>query len=274
MKSIHKICLLLYKKEQSLKKILGIALLLGLLFFGQTSLALWPALAPVYEYEVVKSYPHDRLAYTQGLVFEEGVLFEGTGLYGGRSSLRKVTLENGQVIKKRHLPPWYFGEGITIFDDRIIQLTWQGGVGLVYDKKNFKFLEKFSYDHEGWGITHNGEHLIVSDGSNRLRFWNPQTFKEVSAVLVTEGAKRIWGLNELEYIDGLIFANIYPTNRIAVIEPLSGQVTGWLDLTDIGERGTFRNGDVLNGIAYDQNSRRIFVTGKLWSQLFEIKIIR
>ena len=224
-----------------------------------------------YTYEVVKVYPHDEDAFTQGLVIDSGVLYEGTGLWG-RSSLRRVDLETGSVEQVYSLPGDVFGEGITVFGDRIIQLTWKAHKGFVYDKDSFELLQEFSYPTEGWGITNNGSLLIMSDGSANLYFLDPETFTKVGQVEVHDNGP-VTELNELEYINGEVYANVWGEDRIAVINPFSGQVTAWIDLTGIYTQEIADPNSVLNGIAYDADGGRLFVTGKLWSQLFEIKLI-
>ena len=224
-------------------------------------------------YEVVKTYPHDRDAFTQGLVYENGFLYEGTGLKR-RSQLRKVDLQTGKVLQKYELPDEYFGEGITIFGDKIIQLTYQSNVGFVYDKETFELLKEFKYPTEGWGITHNGKHLIMSDGTPRLHFLDPETFEQIRSVMVFDKDESVWGLNELEFIEGQIYANVWQSDRIAIIEPLTYTVIGWIDMKGLlttQERN--EKAGVLNGIAYDPNDKRLFVTGKFWPKLFEIKLI-
>jgi glutaminyl-peptide cyclotransferase len=227
---------------------------------------------PVYGYEVLNVYPHDPAAFTQGLIYAAGFLYEGTGLRG-LSSLRKVDLSTGAVLQQVNLEPQFFGEGITLFEDRIIQLTWQSRVGFVYDKETFKLLEEFTYPTEGWGITHDGSQLIMSDGTNTLYFWDPRTFEETGRVKVFNSEGPVVRLNELEYIEGEVWANIWQTDRIVRIDPSSGEVTGTIDLTgllppeDHGDQV-----DVLNGIAYDAAGSRIFVTGKNWPKLFEIQL--
>jgi glutamine cyclotransferase len=225
-----------------------------------------------YTYEVVKVYPHDQNAFTQGLVIEKGVLYESTGLYGN-STLRRVDLETGNVMQSYALPAEFFGEGITVFGDRIIQLTWQSHKGFVYDKYSFDLLQEFSYPTEGWGITNDGSQLIMSDGTANLYFLDPETFQKVGQVEVRDGNASVTNLNELEYINGEVYANIWPTNKIATINPQTGQVKAWIDLTGIYTQENNDPNSVLNGIAYDAEGNRLFVTGKMWSQLFEIKLI-
>jgi len=228
------------------------------------------AATPVQGFKVVHSYPHDPDAFTQGLFFHEGFLYEGTGLRG-RSSIRKVELETGKVVQQVDLPGEVFGEGITLWGDRIIGLTWQEGIAFVLDLKTFKLWRKFNYAGEGWGLTHNDRELIMSDGTPELRFLDPLSFKELRRVKVTADGRPIDELNELEWVDGEVYANIWQTDRIARINPKTGAVTGWIDLT--GLLPMRRSGDdVLNGIAYDAKTRRLFVTGKLWPKLFEIQL--
>ena len=232
-----------------------------------------PAAVPVYTYRVVASYPHDEFAFTQGLVFEDGILYEGTGLYG-LSSLRRVELETGNISQIRWLPPEYFGEGITVWGDEIIQLTWQSNIGFVYDRDSQALLREFNYPTEGWGITHDGRRLIMSDGTSTLHFLDPETFQEVGRVQVTDDRGPVTRLNELEYVDGEVYANVWKTDRIARIDPETGRVTFWIDLTGLlSTAGETQWADVLNGIAYDVENDRLFVTGKLWPRLFEIELV-
>jgi glutamine cyclotransferase len=225
-----------------------------------------------FSYKVLATYPHDTEAFTQGLVFEDGYLYEGTGLYG-ESSLRKVDLESGEVMLSRNLSSKYFGEGITIYNNRIIQLTWKAGVGFVYDQDNFTLLRQFSYPTEGWGITHDGGSLIMSDGSAILHFLDPDTFQETGRIEVYDENGPVINLNELEYINGEIFANVWLTTRIARISPITGEVHGWLELEELLDPEEQDNGaNVLNGIAYDNENDRLFVTGKLWPKIFELKL--
>ena len=228
---------------------------------------------PVYTYNIVNTYPHDRSAFTQGLVFEDGFLYEGTGLYG-QSTLRRVELETGDILQIRGLPDQFFGEGITIYGDKIIQLTWQSNVGFVYDKNSFELLQQFNYSTEGWGITHDGERLIMSDGTSKLHFLDPQTFEEIGQLAVFDDNGPVTRLNELEYVQGEIYANVWQTDRIARISPATGRVVGWIDLEGILTAEDLSEPvDVLNGIAYDADTDRLFVTGKLWPKLFEIDLI-
>jgi glutamine cyclotransferase len=232
-----------------------------------------PAGPVVWTYEVVNTFPHDREAFTQGLVFEGGVLYEGTGL-PGRSELRKVELETGNVLQTHKLSDEFFGEGITILGSRIIQLTLESKVGFVYDKETFELLREFNYPTEGWGLTHDGDHLIVSDGTPMLYFIDPETFERIRKMMVFEQDDAVWGLNELEYVNGQIYANVWSVERIARIEPETGQVIGWIDMKGLltpEDRG--EEIDVFNGIAYNPANGHLFVTGKFWPKLFEINLV-
>jgi glutamine cyclotransferase len=230
--------------------------------------------APVAGYRVIRAYPHDPNAFTQGLVYEHGFLYEGTGRQG-QSSLRKVELETGTVVQSVSLDLRHFGEGIAIVDNRIYQLTWQTRTCFVYNKRTFTVLETFSYDGEGWGLTTDGQRLIMSNGTSTLAVRDPQTFAIVREIEVQDHGVAVERLNELEYIDGEVWANVWQTDRIARINPLTGEVTGWIDLTGLlapADREG-RQVDVLNGIAYDAAAKRIFVTGKLWPKLYQIEIV-
>jgi glutamine cyclotransferase len=225
-----------------------------------------------YTFSVVNVYPHDKNAFTQGLVFEDGVLYEGTGLYG-ESTLRRLELETGNVLQLHALPDQFFGEGITVFEGKIIQLTWQSHKGFVYDKDSFELLLEFSYPTEGWGITHDDSRLIMSDGTATLHFLNPETFEEVGHIEVYDNDRPVTRLNELEYIQGEVYANIWTEEKIAIINSQTGQVKGWINLSGLRDRENLEAGNVLNGIAYDAKEDRLFVTGKLWSLLFQIELI-
>lgn len=227
---------------------------------------------PVHGVTVVNTFPHDPRAFTQGLIYEDGVLYEGTGLEG-QSELRKVDLQSGEVLERRALPANVFGEGLTSFGGLLVQLTWRTRVGYVYDKASLRRVRTFNYDTEGWGLTHDGTSLILSDGTSTLYYLNPTTFQVQRRVNVTANGQSVERLNELEYVNGEILANVWLTNRIARINPRSGQVTAWYDLTDIVNRVPNRTpDDVLNGIAYDARSGRLFVTGKRWPTLYEVKL--
>lgn len=231
--------------------------------------------APVnYGYEIVNIYPHDAGAFTQGLSFVDGKLYEGTG-QEGRSSLREVELESGHVLKKVDVPEPYFGEGIALLNGKVYQLTWQHQVGFIYDAKSFQQVGKFNYSGEGWGLTTDGHSLILSDGSNRIRFVEPDSFRVTKTIAVLDGKLPVDELNELEYVNGEIYANIWHQDRIATIDPQTGRVTGWIDLNGLLPPGDVKDEEaVLNGIAYDEAGKRLFVTGKLWPRLFEIKLKR
>ena len=233
-----------------------------------------PVQVAVYGYQVVNTYPHDAEAFTQGLIYRDGFLYEGTGL-NGRSSLRKVRLETGEVVERFDLADQYFGEGITDWGSRLLQLTYRSNLGFVYDLTTFSVTGTFQYDGEGWGLTHDATTLIMSDGTADLRFFDPNSYEELGRVTVRDGGTPVESLNELEYVGGEVFANVWQTDRVAIIVPATGQVIGWIDLrgllTDAGERGADA---VLNGIAYDAAADRLFVTGKLWPKLFEIKLVR
>jgi glutamine cyclotransferase len=228
----------------------------------------------VYGYEIVNTYPHDPQAFCQGLAIVDGVLYEGTGQYG-RSTLRKVELETGKVLQQVSLDQRLFGEGIVVWDERIYQLTWRSGLGIVYDRESFKELSRFRIHGEGWGLTHDGKHLILSNGSPTLQFLDPKTFRIVRRLNVRDRGTWVHNLNELEYADGAILANVWTTNRIAWISPETGNVTAWINLDGLTPAEVRHDTDaVLNGIAYDAESKRLFVTGKNWPNLFEIRIVK
>jgi glutaminyl-peptide cyclotransferase len=231
------------------------------------------AALPLYSYTVVRTYPHDSTAFTQGLQFVDGVLYEGTGL-NGKSSIRRVKLETGEVLQRRNLDAAHFGEGITLWQSNIIQLTWQSGLAIVYDRTTFAPKRSFSYRGEGWGLTHDGVSLIMSDGTDELRFLDPASFKERNRVKVTAVGTAVPRLNELEYVKGEIFANVWQTDYVARIDPKSGKIAGWIDLRGLLTPRERAATDVLNGIAYDTATDRLFVTGKLWPKLFEVKLQR
>jgi glutaminyl-peptide cyclotransferase len=229
---------------------------------------------PVYTYKVTHVYPHDPTAFTQGLIFKDGLLWESTGL-NGRSTLRKVELESGRVLKKLDVPQQYFAEGLTVFRGRVYQLTWQAQKGFIYDPETFRRLGEFAYTGEGWGLTHDDQSLIMSDGTNRIRFLDPVTFAVKRTISVVDEGQPLDELNELEYVKGEIYANIWQTDRLVRIDPQTGKILGWIDLTGLlpaGDRAATT--DVLNGIAYDEAGGRLFVTGKLWPRLFEIKLVK
>ncbi|HEY1012386.1 MAG TPA: glutaminyl-peptide cyclotransferase, partial [Herpetosiphonaceae bacterium] len=224
-------------------------------------------------YRVIKSYPHDPRAYTQGLEIEDGVLYEGTGLEG-ESTLRRVNLETGEVLQSVALPSPIFGEGVTVLDGKIYQLTWQSNVGYVYDAKSFEKLSEWSYDSEGWGLTDDGSQLIMSDGTPTIRFLDPASLAIVREIQVSDQGNPVLNLNELEYIDGAIYANIWQTDRIVAIDPATGAVRASIDMTGLlPVEARAQTVDVLNGIAYDHDQKRLFVTGKLWPTLFEVEFV-
>jgi glutaminyl-peptide cyclotransferase len=224
-------------------------------------------------YHVVHAYPHDQQAFTQGLVYVNGHLYESTGIEG-RSSLREVDLETGRILQFHVVPDQYFAEGLTDWKDMLIQLTWQSHVAFVYDRATFRLLRTLHYDGEGWGLTHDTKSLILSDGTATLRFFDPETFHEVRRITVKDSGKPVTQLNELEYIHGEIYANIWHSDRIARISSATGRVLGWIDLKGLMPRDQLSNDEaVLNGIAYDTAHDRLFVTGKLWPKVFEVTII-
>jgi len=228
---------------------------------------------PLYGYRVVNVYPHDASAFTQGLQYLDGYFYEGTGL-NGRSSIRKVTLETGKVLQQRTVPGEFFGEGITVWKNDLFELTWQSHVAFVYDRATFEPKKRFTYPGEGWGLTSDGTNLIMSDGTDELRVLDPVTFAEKRRIKVTAGGIALRNLNELEYMKGEILANIWMTDYVARVAPDSGRVTAYIDLRGLLTATERANTDVLNGIAYDAKQDRLFVTGKLWPKLFEIKLVK
>jgi len=234
-----------------------------------------PQSVPTDTYEIVHVYPHDPSAFTQGLVYSDGHLYESTGL-NGQSSLRMVDLSTGRVLQRYNLPSEYFGEGLTDWGSHLVQLTWQNGTGFVYDRFSFSLRSTFHYQGEGWGLTHDKTSLILSDGSPTLKFLNPESLREIRRISVHDGpGSPIKNLNELEYIRGEIYANVWQTDRIVRISPRTGRVLGWIDLTGLIDKRELQDSSaVLNGIAYDAKGNRLFVTGKLWPKLFEIKVIQ
>ncbi|MGB8130798.1 MAG: glutaminyl-peptide cyclotransferase [Candidatus Angelobacter sp.] len=228
---------------------------------------------PEYTFKIVRDYPHDPAAFTQGLVYHNGFLYEGTGL-NGQSQLRKVRLETGEVVEHVDLSSDYFGEGIAIVKNKVIQLTWQSHIGFVYGLSDFKLLRQFSYHGEGWGLASRGNEIFMSDGTAEIRVLDATTLKEKRRFTVRDGAAPIDQLNELEFVEGELFANIWQTDRIARISPQSGKVLGWIDLSGLlSPIYRRRDGAVLNGIAYDSMHKRLFVTGKLWPKIFEIQLM-
>jgi glutaminyl-peptide cyclotransferase len=228
---------------------------------------------PIYGYTIVRAYPHDPGAFTQGLEYVDGVLYESTGLHG-RSSVRRVNLDTGAVLQKRDIAAEHFGEGITVYKSDLFELTWQSGIAFVYDRTTFAPKRSFKYNGEGWGLTHDGMSLIMSDGTEFLRFLDPATFAERRRVRVTGVGQPVKNLNELEFVKGEIFANVWMTDYIARIEPASGRVTSYVDLRGLLPERDTPPDSVLNGIAYDAAGDRLFVTGKLWPRLFEIRLVK
>ncbi len=233
-----------------------------------------PAGVPVYGYEVVHAYPHDPGAFTEGLFYLNGFLYESTGLEY-QSTIRKVRLETGEVVQKHDLPGQYFGEGIVNWKDRLIGLTYTSQVGFVYDLANFEPKSQFQYQGQGWALTQDGKRIIMSDGTADIRFWDPETLKETGRITVTDQGQPVKNVNELEWIKGEIYANVWQTSRIARIDPNNGKVIAWIDLTGLLSKADEASGrvDVLNGIAYDAEHDRLFVTGKKWPKLFEIRLV-
>ncbi len=230
------------------------------------------AAVPVYGYEVVNTFPHDPKAFTQGLVFHDGALLESTGLER-HSTLRRVELQTGKVLQKIDVPPYFFAEGMTLFGGKVYQLTWKGEKGFVYDPQTFEKTGEFNYTGEGWGLTHDADSLILSDGSNRIRFIDPSNYGVRRVISVTDGRSPVMALNELEYVKGEIYANVWHQNRVARIDPQTGRVNGWIDFTGLLKPGEVTDEEaVLNGIAYDEAGDRLFVTGKLWPKLFEVRL--
>jgi glutaminyl-peptide cyclotransferase len=231
---------------------------------------------PIYTYRVVNVFPHDPTAFTQGLVYQDGIFYEGTG-QRGQSTLRKVNPITSQVLQGIRLPDPYWGEGIAVLGDRLYQLTWQENTGFVYDKDSFDLLGTWRYEGEGWGLTTDGQRLIMSDGTNELRFLDPETLDELGRLAVVDGdGQPVARLNELEWVEGEVWANVWLTDLIARIDPATGQVLGWIDLTGLlpDEDRAAQRVDVLNGIAYDAATGRLFVTGKWWPKLFQIELTR
>ena len=225
-----------------------------------------------YTYQVINKYPHDPEAFTQGLVYHEGVLYEGTGLYE-QSTLRIVDLTSGTPTKQVELEGEYFGEGITILDDQVYQVTWRNQLGFVYDLE-LETVGNFTIQTEGWGLTNDGEYLILSDGTSTISYLNPETYTTEHSITVTYNGTQIDNINELEYIDEMIYANIWQTDMIAIINPETGEITSWINLSTLkNELDTMDNINVLNGIAYDPENKNLYVTGKLWPNLFEIKLV-
>ena len=223
-----------------------------------------------YGYEIVHTYPHDSNAFTEGLFYLDGFLYEGTGL-AGRSSIRKVKLETGEIVQKRDVPEPYFGEGIIHWKDRLIELTYQAETGFIYDLSTFAPKGEFKYRGEGWSLTQDGKRILMSDGTPEIRFWDPETLQETGRITVTDQGRPVPDVNELEWVKGEIFANVWHKDRIARIDPNTGRITGWINLAGLWP-GSDHNEKTLNGIAYDAQRDRLFVTGKEWPSLFEIRL--
>jgi len=256
---------------------IGLILTIGIIVAGAIAVALnngsihdLPDSAVNYTYHIVNIYPHDTSAFTQGLLIRDSILYESTGGYG-KSSLRQVELATGKVLKQYNLSNEYFAEGLAIINDQLIQLTWLNNIGFVYDKETFSVQRNFSVSGQGWGLTYDGTNLIMSNGSSHLTFLDPQTYVVSREVSVRDGDEPITNINELEYIDGDIYANIWHSYKLAIINPQTGQVKGWIDLTGIYQADDYES--VLNGIAYDAQTGKLFVTGKNWPNLYEIEII-
>ena len=232
-----------------------------------------PAEPARWGFKVVKEYPHDPGAFTQGLVWKDGHLYESTGLVG-RSTLRQVRLEDGKVLRSVPIPPGQFGEGIALWGDEILSITWQNGVGHRWDRATFRRKGSFRYQGEGWGLASDGQSIVMSDGTATLRYFDPATMEEKGRLLVTAAGRPVTRLNELEYVKGELFANVWMTSLIARIDPATGNVTGWIDLAPLAAKWSRGDTDsVLNGIAYDSAGDRLFVTGKNWERLFEIDLV-
>lgn len=231
------------------------------------------AAGDMWQIKVIAEYPHDPTAFTQGLTVHEGRMYEGTGLYG-HSSLRLVDINTGEIDRVAPLDNAYFGEGITVFENRIYQLTWRNNTVIVYDTDNLNILKTLAYDGEAWGLTNDGTHLILSDGSAVIRFLDPESLNVVKKITVKEGGGKVRRLNELEYIQGEIWANIWYKDRIARISPADGGILGWIDLSELYPRSKRNREEVLNGIAFDASASRIFVTGKNWPKLYEVEVVR
>jgi glutaminyl-peptide cyclotransferase len=259
-------------KATILKSLLSIATGLGLYSAG---LSVAQAAVPTYGFVVKKSYPHDTRAFTEGLFYLDGYLYESTGMKG-EGTIRKLDLNSGKVLAGIKVPPQYFGEGITAINGELISLTWQDQLGLTYDLKTFAPKRQFNYPGEGWALTNDGSHIYMSDGTATIRVLDPKTLTEQRRFQVTADGIAVAQLNELEWVDGEIYANIWQTNTIARIDPTSGRIVGWIDLTGIisdKERGADVD-NVANGIAWDPMRKRLFVTGKRWPKLYEIKLVK
>lgn len=263
-----------YKKSVLLFTAIAITFFFNAFTSAQSSSPSPTNATPVYGYKIITAYPHDTNSFTQGLIYKDNFLYESTGGYG-KSSLRRIDLSSGQLSGFHRLPPQLFGEGIDCYENKIIQLTWKSKIGFIYDKNTFKSLGTFEYATQGWGVTNDGEKVIMSDGSSTLYFLEPNLFTEIGRIHVYDTSGPVSNLNELEYVHGEIYANIWKTDKIARIDPDTGRITGWIDLTGLlGKTNPKKpKAGVLNGIAYDLENNRLFVTGKLWPRLFEIKLI-
>jgi glutaminyl-peptide cyclotransferase len=263
-------------KLRSSRRVLALALLLTALtpsLVAQPSPPIPTPRTSEYTFKLVQVFPHDSAAFTQGLAYRDGFLYEGTGL-NGRSSLRKVRLETGEVVQRVDLTSDFFGEGIALLRNEVVQLTWQSQTGFIYNLCDFKLLRRFTYSGEGWGLTTNGRDFFMSDGTAQIRVLDGDTLAEKRRIKVHDGDKPIDQLNELEFVEEEIFANVWQTNRIARISPQSGIVIGWIDLTGLlPPVYHLESGAVLNGIAYDPDRKRLFVTGKLWPSIFQIQLV-
>ena len=236
-----------------------------------------PAEPPLYTYEIVKTYPHDPKSFTQGLVFDNGIFYESAGLnaaHSGHSTLRKVEVATGKVLKLVDVPEPYFAEGLALFEGKLFQLTWQHHKGFIYDRDTFAAQGEFNYSGEGWGLTQDDKSLILSDGTHQLRFLDPVTFQEQRRISVVDRAGPVDELNELEYVKGEIFANVWMEDRIVRVDPKDGKILGWIDMRGLKDEQDGPEADVLNGIAYDAAQDHLYVTGKKWSKLFEIRLKR
>ncbi len=259
-----------------------IVLMLGLIAFiigrnylkpQRTISSIPDTLTPKMTFEAINEFPHDPDAFTQGLIYLDGYFYESTGLYG-HSSLRKVEIESGEILQQIELSSEYFAEGLTYWEGHLVQLTWRENTGFVYDLQDFLFLEQFSYPTEGWGLTHDGERLIMSDGSSDLFFLDPESFQVIDQVRVTNNGQEVVRINELEFVLGEVFANLWQTETIIRIDPQTGEVLGEIDLSGIlPESERTAQTDVLNGIAYDPETDRLFITGKFWPKVFEILLV-
>ncbi len=268
------------KKWLVLAGVLVVAILLGasLLVFLNDKGNSASSSDSLYTYKIVKTYPHDTSSFTEGLWYSDGVLYESSGSGNSpdyQSTLRRVNLSTGKVLQEYTLPIQYFGEGIAVVDDKIIQLTYTTNIGFIYDKTSFAVTGNFSYPTQGWGLAYDGKELIMSDGSDHLYFLNATTYQRIGEVEVHDGNSTVTMINSLCYINGDVYANIWLTNKIAIINPTTGQVEAWIDLTGLpASVASKTNFDaVLNGIAYDPQGNRLFVTGKDWSSLYQIKLV-